>query len=199
MRFYRSFASPMDVLRGETGRSRSFREPRLRTSAIFKPMTIPGQAIYQILADAAARRMGMPETRFARERLQVRSGRGWNPIGRKDIAGSWRHHQVRIDWDALERLHDVTRSLSAKLVIVHMPEDIKTVPGKGDAREIFTGKLEGFRSQLAIPYFDLNRVFFSPRSEEFAADGRHLLAPGARRLSRNLAREILVPLLQETR
>ena len=44
---------------------------------------------------------------------------------------------------------------------------------------------------------ETNRVTFSPRSEEFAAAGRHLLGPGAKRLSRNLAREILVPLLQE--
>ncbi len=199
VRFYRAFASPLDVLRGETGRQHSFGELRLRTSAIFRPMTIPAQAIYQILADAAAGRLGMPETRFARERSQVRSGRGWNPIGRKDIPGSWRYREVRIDWDALERLNDVAGSLSAELVIVHMPEDMNAVPGKGDVREAFAEKLEGFCSQRSIPYFDLNRVAFSPRPEEFAADGRHLLGPGARRLSRNLAQEILVPLLRETR
>lgn len=198
VRFYRAFASPIDVWRGETGRPHSFSELRLRTSAIFKPMTIPGQAVYQVLADAAVLRLGMPETRFARERLQVRAGRGWNPIGRKEIPGSWRYHEVRIDWEALERLHDVARSLSAELVIVHMPEDMKAVPGKGNVREAFGEKLEEFCSQRSIPYFDLNRVAFSPRSEEFAADGRHLLGPGARRLSRNLAREILAPLLQET-
>ena len=197
IRFYRAFASPIDVLKGEAGRQYSFSELRLRTSAIFKPLTIPGQAIYQILAEAAARRLGMPETRFERERLQVRSGRGWNPIGGRDIPGSWRYHEVRIDWDALERLHNVARSLSAELVIVHMPEDMNTVPGKADVRETFAGKMEEFCSRRSIPYFDLNRVTFSPRSEEFAADGRHLLGPGAKRLSRNLAREILVPLLQE--
>ena len=133
VRFYRAFASPIDVLRGEAGRQYSFSELRLRTSAIFKPLAIPGQAIYQILAEAAARRLGMPETRFERERLQVRSGRGWsqmNPIGARNIQGSWRYHEVRIDWGALERLHDVARSLSAELVIVHMPEDMNTVPGK---------------------------------------------------------------------
>ena len=197
IRFYRAFASPLDVLRGEAGSRYSFSELRLRTSAIFKPLTIPGQAMYQILAEAAARTLGMPETRFERERSQVRSGRGWNPIGKRDIRGSWRYHEVHIDWDALERLHDVARSLSAELVIVHMPENMNTVPGKRDVRETFAGKLEEFCSRRSIPYFDLNRVTFSPRSEEFAADGRHLLDPGARRLSRNIAREILVPLLQE--
>ena len=197
VRFYRAFASPLDVLKGDAGRQYSFSEVRLRTSAIFKPLTIPGQAIYQILAEAAARRLGMPETRFERERLQVRSGRGWNPIWRRDIPGSWRYHEVRIDWDALERLHKVARSLSAELVIVHMPEDMNAVPGKGGVRETFAEKLEEFCSRRSIPYFDLNRVTFSPRSEEFAADGRHLLGSGARRLSRSLAREILVPLLQE--
>ena len=102
-------------------------------------------------------------------------------------------------WGALERLHDVARSLSAELVIVHMPEDMNTVPGKRDVRETFARKLEEFCSQRSIPHFDLNRVTFSPRSEEFAADGRHLLGPGAKRLSRNIAREILLPLLKRSR
>ena len=93
----------------------------------------------------------MPETRFERERLQVRSGRGWNPIGGRDIPGSWRYHEVRIDWDALERLHNVARGLSAELVIVHMPEDMNTVPGKADVRETFAGKLEEFCSRRSIP------------------------------------------------
>ena len=197
MRFYRTFASPIDVLAGHGARGISLQEWRLRMSAAFKPLAVPGQAAYQILAQTAARTMGLPRTRFEDERLRLREGRGWNSIGRGDIPGSWKYREVAIDWASLARIHQVVAGLGAELVVLHMPEDLSAVPGNAEVREIFARQLKEFCERRSIPYFDLNEVDFSPQSEEFAADGRHLLASGARRLSRELARDILAPLLYE--
>ena len=162
--------------------------------ALFRPPALLFQATYFASSEALGYLFNLSPTRFQRELTKLRLNAGWAPMTSRS-GGSRAAWKGEIEWRSIDALRKLVLQKGVDLGILLMPIDEKEVTKEAVIRKQFTLSLAEYCHLHDIPYVDLLNPNYRLDSSDFMVDGRHLIVKGARKLSREIALRVLIPML----
>ena len=195
--YLQTYASPSDVVRASWALPASWRDATRAAAAYFRPPALILQGGLLAGSLLAGRFLSLAPTRFQREMARTRKYSGWFP-GHPGARGSKARWESTIHWRSIREMTELTDRYHLGLAVLLMPINEEVVEREAVIRQKFSAVLGDYCRQAGIPYGDLLQPPFTElERNEYMRDGRHLAAEGARKLSREVARRIVIPLLKE--
>ena len=205
--FLEAYASPYDILRGFLSISSAvsqvngkkinpdfWSQLKSLVFALFRPPALLFQATFFAGSESLGYLFDLPPTRFQRELAELRLNAGWMPMTTRRL-GSKAKWKGEIEWRSIDALRKLVLQKGVDLGILLMPIDEKEVTKEAVIRKQFTVSLAEYCHRHDIPYVDLLNPNYRLDSTDFMVDGRHLIVKGAQKLSREVALNLLVPML----
>ena len=195
--YLQAYASPSDVVRASWEVPASFRDAKRVAAAFFRPPALILQAGTLAASYLTGQFLGLAPTRFQLEMSRTRKYGGWFP-GHPRAPGSKAKWESKVHWSSVRELTELADQYDLRLAVLLMPIHEKTVKKEARIRRRFSAALAAYCRQAKVPYADLLQPPYATLAEaEYIRDGRHIAAEGARKLSREISRWIVIPMLRE--
>jgi hypothetical protein len=195
-RYYRVFASPLDVSWSLIYGSRSYSNFVESMSAYFRPVSLPFQwaVLYGLRVGSY---LGLEAARYDQELEQFRRTDGWIAFRRRgrrrQRSFQYQYNSSSIAWENLIGLKRIADAQGILLVVLLMP--VGPTHFTSEATSKFAIDLRQRCFKEGIGFFDMNQRPFLPEPAEFEGDALHLLRKGAEKFSRRITRFALLPYL----
>ena len=193
--FLKAFAAPSDVLRASWEGPATVEDAKRVLSAVFRPPALLVQATVFAGSQALGYFLDLAPTRFENEMARIRINGGWHPMSSRR-GGSKAAWQGEIQWRSIDALRELLREHGVRLSVLLMPIDEQSVKKEAAIRRKFTLSLADYCRRHEIPYVDLFDAPYRLEKTDYMADGRHIVVHGARKLSGEIARRVVVPMLR---
>ncbi len=194
--YLRTYASPIDVVEASWSRPRSWEDAKRAAAAYFRPPALVLQGGLLAGSLLAGRLLNLAPTRFQLEMARTRRWGGWYP-GDPRMPGSKARWESSIHWQSLSEMTELARQHHLQLAVLLMPINEEVVKREARIRHRFSAALGEYCRRVSVPYVDLlDPPYPKLQKNEYMKDGRHITADGARKLSREVARRILIPMLR---
>ena len=194
--YLQTYASPSDVVRASWDVPPSFRDAKRAAAAYFRPPALILEGGWLAASLLAGRFLNPAPTRFQLDMARIRKYGGWVP-GHPGAPGSKAPWESTIHWRSIEELTELADRHHLQLAVLLMPINEEVVKREAGIRQRFSAVLGEYCRQVGVPYADLLQPPY-PKLEgtEYMRDGRHIVVEGARKLSREVSRRIVIPMLK---
>ena len=195
--YLQTYASPSDIVRASWAVPAFFRDAKRAAVAYFRPPALILEGGWLAASLLAGRFLNLAPTRFQREMARNRKYGGWLP-GHPGARGSKAPWESTIHWRSIKELTELADRHHLQLAVLLMPINEEVVKKEAEIRQRFSPVLGEYCRQVGVPYADLLQAPYPLlEKKEYFRDGRHIAAEGARRLSREVSRRIVIPMLKE--
>lgn len=196
-RYLTAYASPWDVIRATWSGPDSLSEARRLLPAYFRPPALLLEAGVWSAGEVLGPLLHLAPTGFQVERARVRRHGGWHPMESR-LGGSKADWVGPVQWRSVTELAELGRQHDIQLAFLLMPVDEDVAKVEANIRRDFAAQFGEFCRREGIPYFDLSRVPYRLQPTDYMKDGRHIVIGGARKLSREISRRIVIPMLKRS-